>query len=517
MKKIYLVFLFILVVYVSGAQNLPYLNASTGNINEFPVDKDTNIYIFHGNRLVKTDKNFNVLWANTYNGLSFSNVLLSKTGSMYFIAGGSTNHIYFGKLHANGNVSWVNTTQSVSAILSATASTSYTLNCVSLFLDRNNNLLVSGDNFLLKTDTNGNAIKLKIFNAVAGSTQLEGLSIINDSAGTYKLAGAGAIALSGGSGIGVYSFSDLSNTFTSVKNHLTGNYQSFSWGFLRSKFSNNFYARLQGYSIPNSVPINQLAKLDMNGNLKWFKAISNSIITPGQIAFFVDESKNGDLFYATGTYNSSISYTSAFLKLDSNGVANNFHTCMLYNYNIGSFSAVPNHAPRSVFNGSYYFDVSGYSFPNNPLTIQKFNSTLSFPCTNTVTDNSSSAGNTFTSSLALPTIQPVTSFTLNTYSTTAAPLAFSVNPNFCLVMNANDRNSFINNISLSPNPTGGIIKIKLNNNDVISEITVTDITGKKLKQFPNATEIDVNDLSAGIYYLQLRTNSGLLNQKFIKE
>jgi hypothetical protein len=517
MKKIFTLILIFFVCFFN-AQILPYLNASTANNNEFPVDADTNIYMFHGNRLVKTDKNFNTIWANTYSGLNFSNLLLSKTGSIYFIAKNGSASIYFGKLNPNGSVSWVKTTQTINAILSTTTSTSYTLNLASLLLDRNNNLLLSGDNFLLKTDTLGNGIKLKVFNGNMGTTPMQGLSIISDSAGIYKLAGAGTMALSGGSGVSIYSFSDITNAFTSVKNHLTGSYQSFSWGFTRSRFANNFYARLQGYSIPASIPINQLAKFDISGNAKWFKAISNAYMNPAQIAFYVNENNNGDLFYATGTYNSNVLYTSAFLKLDSNGVGNNFQTAMLYNYNIGpSFYAVPSHAPHSIYDGIYYFDVSGYSFPNNPLTIQKFSSALTFSCSHTITDNSGNAGPTFTQSMVSPTIQPITSFTLSNFSTSATSVTFSVNLNFCLVTGANDQSLMANDVFITPNPAQDKLKIKLSNDLTTDEIEIIDVNCRVIGKYYSTSEIYVNELTPGIYFLNIKAGHTTLRKKFLKE
>lgn len=496
---------------------MPYLNASTANNNEFPVDADTNIYMFHGNRLVKTDKNFNTIWAKTYNGLNFSNLLLSKTGSMYFIAKNGSSAIYFGKLNSNGSVNWIKTTQPVNATLSTTTSASYTLNLASLLLDRNNNLLLSGSSFLLKTDTLGNELKLKVFNSAMGITQLEGLSIICDSAGIYKLAGGGTTALSGGSGIGIYSFSDITNAFTSVKTHHTGSYQGFSWGFTRSKFSNNFYARLQGSAIPTSFPINQLAKFDISGNAKWLKAISNTYMAPTQIAFYVNENNNGDLFYATSTYISNISHTSAFLKLDSNGVGNNFQTTMLYNYNIGFSFSLPSYAPHSIYNGSYYFDVSGYSFPNNPLTIQKFSSALTFSCSNTITDNSGNAGPTFTQSMASPTILPVTSFTLNNFSTSVTPVTFSVNLNFCLVTDANDQSLTANDVFITPNPAQDKLKIKLSNDLTTDEIEIIDVNGRVISKYYSTSEIYVNELTPGIYFLNIKAGHTTLRKKFLKE
>jgi len=517
MKNIFTLVLLILSCLLN-AQTLPYLNASTANINEFPVDADTNIYMFHGNRLVKTDKNFNLIWSNTYSGLNFSNLLLSKTGSIFFIAKNNADAIYFGKLNSDGSVNWIKTTQAVSASLSTTTTpASYTLKLASLLLDRNNDLLLSGDNFLMKTDTFGTTIKLKVFNTIPGSAQMQGLSIICDSAGIYKLAGAGIMALSGGSGISIFSFSDITNTFTSIKNHHTGNYQGFSWSFTRSRFSNGFYARLQGYSIPTSIPINQLAKFDISGNLKWFKAISNTQMNPGQIAFHVNESNNGDLFYALGTYNSNILYTSAFLKLDSNGVGNNFQTKMLSSYNIGTFYSIPSHAPRSIHNGNYYFDVSGYSFPTNPLTVQKFGSALTYSCSNNITDNSTNAAPTFTQAMVTPTIHPITSFTLSNFSTTVAPVTFSVNPNFCLISGVNDKSVTKHEVIIAPNPVQNNLQVKLSNNAIADVIEITDVNGKLISKNYSATEIDVNELTSGIYFLSIQTGNMILRKKFLKE
>nr|MBA3665253.1 hypothetical protein [Bacteroidota bacterium] len=85
MKKICLAFFILFFCSTSFSQNFPYLNASTGN-PDFFTDKDTNMFIIHGNRIAKVDKNYNPVWVNTYGSLTFKRVLLSKTGSMYFTA-----------------------------------------------------------------------------------------------------------------------------------------------------------------------------------------------------------------------------------------------------------------------------------------------------------------------------------------------------------------------------------------------------------------------------------------------
>ena len=91
MKKLILFSIIIVFSGILKAQTFPYLNASTGNEGQYIVDADTNIFMYHDNQLEKYDKNFNSIWVKKYSGLSFCNLLLSKTGSIYFIASDSIN------------------------------------------------------------------------------------------------------------------------------------------------------------------------------------------------------------------------------------------------------------------------------------------------------------------------------------------------------------------------------------------------------------------------------------------
>ncbi|MGZ3901911.1 MAG: hypothetical protein ACXVDC_16410, partial [Bacteroidia bacterium] len=222
MKKLCL--LFFIVVNYSFAQNFPYLNASTGN-PDFFTDSDTNMYMIHGNRLVKADKNFGTVWANTYGNLSFKKILLSKTGSMYFIATAPsfTPQFWIGKMLANGNISWMKSTTGMTLSVGGSTVTSGTLKSESLFLDSNNNLLVSGvasspgNVGLLKMDTMGNVIKARLFSvndySVQGGSPISA-NILNEASGTINLVTTGAI---GGGAVIVmdnFSYSDGADSVT---------------------------------------------------------------------------------------------------------------------------------------------------------------------------------------------------------------------------------------------------------------------------------------------------------------
>lgn len=157
MKKFILFSIIIVFSGILKAQTFPYLNASTGNRNQYIIDSDSNLIMFHQNQIEKLDNHFNPIWVKKYIGLDFYSLLLSKTGSIYFIAADTTNYTYFnlqynrhiGKIDSEGNLEWEKT---------ITHNTLSNINLRQLFLDRNNHLIISGEG----TNTNGSGIILKL-------------------------------------------------------------------------------------------------------------------------------------------------------------------------------------------------------------------------------------------------------------------------------------------------------------------------------------------------------------------
>jgi hypothetical protein len=76
--------------------------------------------------------------------------------------------------------------------------------------------------------------------------------------------------------------------------------------------------------------------------------------------------------------------------------------------------------------------------------------------------------------------------------------------------------SELNNVSfrLFPNPTTGRLKVEPELPDM--KITVIDILGQQLRTFTES-EIDISDVSSGVYYLNIESRSGSKNAKIIKE
>ncbi|WP_293893593.1 T9SS type A sorting domain-containing protein [Flavobacterium sp.] len=77
-------------------------------------------------------------------------------------------------------------------------------------------------------------------------------------------------------------------------------------------------------------------------------------------------------------------------------------------------------------------------------------------------------------------------------------------------------NSNNNRLQIVPNPTKNVIQIK--NNAEIEKITIFDSFGKEvLTQIQNINEIDVENLSEGIYLMEIQIENEKVYKKFIKE
>jgi len=71
-----------------------------------------------------------------------------------------------------------------------------------------------------------------------------------------------------------------------------------------------------------------------------------------------------------------------------------------------------------------------------------------------------------------------------------------------------------NQIKIYPNPTSDFVKVA--NADKVNALRIFDMNGRLVKQ-TTSTEIDVRDLSAGQYMLNVHTEKEIVSRKFIKK
>jgi len=74
------------------------------------------------------------------------------------------------------------------------------------------------------------------------------------------------------------------------------------------------------------------------------------------------------------------------------------------------------------------------------------------------------------------------------------------------------------NVQIYPNPTANVLHIVNSNNAAIENITITDLSGKKvLEQKENLSVINVEHLQKGLYLLELEYEGGKQIEKFMKQ
>jgi len=84
--------------------------------------------------------------------------------------------------------------------------------------------------------------------------------------------------------------------------------------------------------------------------------------------------------------------------------------------------------------------------------------------------------------------------------------------------NLNVASSNNNAFSIYPNPTSNILTIHAITNATITNVIVTDLSGKKImEESGNINQLSVQNLQQGIYLLQLVYEGGKQIEKFIKQ
>lgn len=74
----------------------------------------------------------------------------------------------------------------------------------------------------------------------------------------------------------------------------------------------------------------------------------------------------------------------------------------------------------------------------------------------------------------------------------------------------------LSELKVYPNPTYDDFKIENLNNQEVKAIELYTISGKKLREFPVSDHFKINDLSAGVYFIKIKTEQKERNIKIIK-
>lgn len=96
---------------------------------------------------------------------------------------------------------------------------------------------------------------------------------------------------------------------------------------------------------------------------------------------------------------------------------------------------------------------------------------------------------------------------------------FSID-NIVATSNLGTSDFFATNFSAYPNPSTGIVNLASKNNTAINAVQITDLNGRVVRNTNtngvSETQINISDLTTGMYFLNVQTDSGSGTTKIIK-
>ena len=76
------------------------------------------------------------------------------------------------------------------------------------------------------------------------------------------------------------------------------------------------------------------------------------------------------------------------------------------------------------------------------------------------------------------------------------------------------------NIGIYPNPTNGLVSINVGTTSTLVDVTVMEVSGRivKLEKYSNTNmlSLDLSELSAGMYFVTVKTDNQLKQVKLVK-
>jgi hypothetical protein len=85
---------------------------------------------------------------------------------------------------------------------------------------------------------------------------------------------------------------------------------------------------------------------------------------------------------------------------------------------------------------------------------------------------------------------------------------------FCFGAALNNKNFTSEKTLLFPNPTNGVLNI---GNENIDKIVIYDVSGKLIREFGNESQIDLSNLSKGLYLVKLFLGKEIIVEKIVIE
>jgi hypothetical protein len=477
------------------------------------VDKDTNIYLFHFNQLEKYNKNLQSIWVKRYDSLIISNLLLSKTNALFFIA----NQNCVGKMDTAGNIIWCKKTN---------------LTFVNIILNQSNHLTLSHTGGLFKIDTLGTAISCKKFKNSYNNMLFAQLNITKDSMGVYDLI---CSSPEGISNMNIYKFkySEVLDSVISIKTRSINNSCVDLYNvFISSLFSNTHYVYYRTY-LCNGGPSSGFLEKYIGDSII-YSIPYNACSCPPDLFNNITEDEKGNVYFSQSRRidesGSGIPYYGGYhndiYKIDS--VGNQVTTSRLMNdiwtNSPPVYIGLEKGTFHFLYNNHFVLDYVGRGYGLNNPAIKLIDSTISTSCSSATTYTFIKGQGTF-STITSPVISKSSdasySITNQTINTTVVS-NFVPDTNYCLTIGLNELKDNNLNIRLHPNPANDVLNIEFSTSSELTEQLITiEITNTLGQVVLNETSIaqslklKTDNLQSGLYYLSIKTKDNTITRKIM--
>lgn len=325
----------------------------------------------------------------------------------------------------------------------------------------------------------------------------------------------------------VCSFNNFSGLVTSDYNLSIASLEPLYFEF--NKYSNILYAGRYGLGSTNSM----LYAVDLSNSTN-SNVIYNPISTlqpvingsPGIGA--LERNTKGDIYFYLPSYNNGI-YLGKIINPDVYGQSSadiaNFNFTTMGGLGGGSLNNLPQLVPQ-LSTSTNYFCIAAINL-NSTETNNNFTYKASQTITTELNYNISSGKNIIMKAGNSITLLP------NTHIEFGATYLAKIENCNCVegkgknevlqdkmfldlrTMASTDLKKDIKKVFIYPNPTSDILNIKTDSK--ITAVSVVDLTGRKISVKLEGNQIDVREIPAGNYIINIETEDGISNEKFIKK
>ncbi|MBI3502644.1 MAG: T9SS type A sorting domain-containing protein [Bacteroidetes bacterium] len=478
-------------------------------------------YGWSGNAyLLKTDSNGTLLWTKIYSGGGGELLEQTNDGGLALLSSTLNNNIYMIKTDSDGNILWSKTYGNTADNWSVSFRQTSDHGFIILTRNYDNPTLDSLHCHyllcLLKTDSVGNVLWTRAWgdtlNCFYGSSVRQTTDKGFVITGNYPNNSGEAFLLK----------TDSTGNFQWMKTY--GNTSEDAGSDVIQNSEGDFVIAGWVFHQPAGVEGPYLFKTDSNGNLLWSKTDSTCTSCGGGSISQLKQTKDGGYIIGASIVTSYTNYDedASFLRTDPAG--NLLWEKAYYGTSMGVGSQSWENAPSIDFTtdgGFILASTNNYGLGHSFVFLIKTDSVGNSGCKEYTPDIKPSAFTTFVSSVT----PPPAVWNVNTYTITPTIQSYGAQTTYCFYgTGIEENNSAGENISVSPNPTSGLFQIQVGNGQSAMgneyKIEIYNVLGEKVTQsvIPSAARnltIDVSSLEQGIYFLQVKTEQGIISKKMV--